>query len=155
VFGESAGNGFDEQHARGLAAKIIDWRDGDDRRGEAGAERDHYRAAGRTSGPRNGPFETVSELKQVLGMEQITDELLAALTVYFGWTRSSAAAERTRALREKYYACKRARKHERNYVEPRWCVWQATVMIRQWSFTGADPAFGTSSSLEHLILRNV
>lgn len=76
------GNGFDEQEAHDLAAKIIDWRDVDDTRRDGGAERDDYRDAGRTSGPRNGPFETVSELKQVLGTDEITDPLLEAFTVY-------------------------------------------------------------------------
>ena len=67
----------EEADARVLAARIVDWRDVDD-----AAERGEYRRAGRDSGPRNAPFETVSELRQVLGGETLTDATLDAFTVY-------------------------------------------------------------------------
>jgi general secretion pathway protein K len=66
----------------GLAARIADWRDADDAAVPQGAERAEYRRAGRSSGPRNAPFETTAELRQVLGAERVPDEVLNALTVY-------------------------------------------------------------------------
>lgn len=77
-----AGNGYSEPEARRMAARIIDWRDADDMTSEQGAERNEYRLAGRSQGPRNGPFETVSEVHQVLGGERIDTGLLEAFTVY-------------------------------------------------------------------------
>jgi general secretion pathway protein K len=72
----------EEADARVLAARIVDWRDVDDAAELRGAERGEYRRAGRDSGPRNAPFETVSELRQVLGGETLTDAALDAFTVY-------------------------------------------------------------------------
>ena len=46
---------------------ILDWRDPDDQRNQRGAERREYEAAGRV-GPRNGAFQSVEELQQVLGV---------------------------------------------------------------------------------------
>jgi general secretion pathway protein K len=77
-----AGNQFSEVAARELADRITDWRDADDERAAHGAERSEYLQAGRTSGPRNGSFESVPELAQVLGLERLNDELLDAFTVY-------------------------------------------------------------------------
>ena len=52
-----------------FAARIVDWRDADDKVSpNGGAERGAYRAAGRTDGPRNGPFLNVAELALVLGI---------------------------------------------------------------------------------------
>jgi general secretion pathway protein K len=73
--------GMADSDARALAARIVDWRDIDDEAGIQGAERTEYRRASR-SGPRNGPFETVSELRQVLGAEGLTEEMLKAFTIY-------------------------------------------------------------------------
>lgn len=77
-----ASKGMDEIHAKAIAARIVDWRDSDDETGANGAERTEYRRAGRSCGPRNGAFETVSELRQVLGTETLTDEMFEAFTVY-------------------------------------------------------------------------
>jgi len=52
-----------------VAAAILDWRDPDSASGPGGAEDAQYRAAGRTHGARNGPFESVAELQQVLGVD--------------------------------------------------------------------------------------
>ena len=76
------GKGMDEADARILAARIVDWRDTDDAASVHGAERTEYRRANRSSGPRNGAFENVSELRQILGAEALTDEVLDAFTVY-------------------------------------------------------------------------
>jgi general secretion pathway protein K len=60
--------GVDAGEANIYAARVIDWRDADDRLTEGGAETAAYRAAGRTDGPRNGPFLHVAELALVLGI---------------------------------------------------------------------------------------
>lgn len=69
--------------ARALLDAIADWRDEDDDRRINGAEATDYRDTGRSYVPRNGWFQTVEELRLVLGM---TDDLFArlepALTVY-------------------------------------------------------------------------
>lgn len=66
-----------------LAAAIIDWRDSDDFAKLDGAEIAQYQALGLSYGPRNGPFETLGELRQVRGM---TDQMFSCafplLTIY-------------------------------------------------------------------------
>jgi len=75
----------DQNRAIALADAILDWRDGDDLRRLQGAEASDYRAAGLPYEPRDGPFESVSELQLVLGMEpDIFDRIRQALTVYSG-----------------------------------------------------------------------
>lgn len=60
------------------AARIVDWRDTDDKISpNGGAERAAYRAAGRADGPRNGPFLHVAELVLVLGIPARTAALVA------------------------------------------------------------------------------
>ena len=77
-----AANHFSIDDAGTLAERILDWRDADDGRTSQGAERPEYQSAGRQDGPRNGPFESVSEVRRVLGLENLSDELLGAFTVY-------------------------------------------------------------------------
>jgi general secretion pathway protein K len=61
--------GVEPNEAARYAARIIDWRDPDDRLvNESGAEVSAYRGAGRLDGPRNGPFLHVAELALVLGI---------------------------------------------------------------------------------------
>ena len=70
--------GVNAAEARQYAARIIDWRDSDDRLiEEGGAELTAYRAAGRIDGPRNGPFLHVAELALVLGIPQRTAAAVA------------------------------------------------------------------------------
>ena len=77
--------GVDQQRSFTLADAILDWRDADDLRRLAGAEADDYLAAGLGYGPRNGPFESLEELRLVIGMETSTYESVKpALTVYSG-----------------------------------------------------------------------
>lgn len=94
--------GLDRSEATLLAARIADWRDTDDVAEPNGAERPEYRRAGRSSGPRNAPFETTTELRQVLGAARASDEILNALTVYSHLAEArkveSAAAEAPGAL---------------------------------------------------------
>lgn len=60
----------DSRQRAALVAAIEDWRDPDDLVRLNGAEVDDYLAAGRVEGPANRPFQTLVELRQVLGMEE-------------------------------------------------------------------------------------
>ena len=65
--------------------RILDFRDADDERRPAGAERWEYRAAGLAHGPKNGSFYTVDELEQVLSLPAgLAGRLRPWLTVYSG-----------------------------------------------------------------------
>jgi general secretion pathway protein K len=75
-------SGMEAPQARAAVARLRDWIDVDDERRPDGAERDAYRAAGLSYTPRNGPLETVEELRQVIGFERIDDAALDAVTVY-------------------------------------------------------------------------
>jgi general secretion pathway protein K len=59
-----------------LVAAVLDWRDGDDSPRQGGAEWDDYRRAGLTVRPRDGEFQSVAELRHVMGM---TPELFARI----------------------------------------------------------------------------
>lgn len=75
--------GRSEAEARAGAVRIRDWIDADDVAGPGGgAERREYQAAKLQYEPRNGPFESVGELRQVLGLHDLTDAQLDAFTVY-------------------------------------------------------------------------
>lgn len=75
--------GVAEADAAALADAVVDWRDADDLRSLHGAEKADYIAAGRDYGPANAPFETIEELRQVLGMSDDLFRLLEPLvTVY-------------------------------------------------------------------------
>lgn len=69
-----------------LAAAVIDWRDGDSLGQPAGSAEDaDYAAAGLDGGAKDAPFDTVSELAQVLGMRPALRAAAAPhLTVYSG-----------------------------------------------------------------------
>lgn len=72
--------GVPREAAQMYAARIVDWRDPDDKvTGSGGAERGNYRAAGRTDGPRNGKFLHVAELALVLGLPS---QVAAAVAPY-------------------------------------------------------------------------
>jgi general secretion pathway protein K len=81
--------GVDAATATAHAARIVDWRDEDDRVSEGGgAERDAYRAVGRVDGPRNGSFLHVAEVARVLGIPQAVAAAVAPyLTVASGNAR--------------------------------------------------------------------
>ncbi len=94
----SAGVEFDK--AQELADAIEDWRDPDDLARPLGAEAKDYKDVGLSYGPRNGPFETVSELQQVLGMSyEIFTAIEPAITIYSGRNTPSAAYAPIEALR--------------------------------------------------------
>jgi general secretion pathway protein K len=64
---------------------ILDYRDEDDARRLAGAERAEYLAAGRLQGPRNGSFLAVEDLASVLGLTQAdANRLRPFVTVHSG-----------------------------------------------------------------------
>jgi len=60
--------GLEPQAADAVAAAIIDWRDQDGLALLNGAEDADYQRAGRPLGAKDAPYETVEELRQVLGM---------------------------------------------------------------------------------------
>ena len=70
------------EDAFAITQAILDWRDPDSQRRPQGAEDNDYRALGRRSGARDGPFETVAELVQVKGMTPaLLDRVAPDLTV--------------------------------------------------------------------------
>ncbi|WP_340116979.1 hypothetical protein [Pelagibius sp. 7325] len=84
--------GLEPGRAEALAAAVLDWRDRDD---EGQAEAALYRRAGLAHGPANRPFETVNELRQVVGVDTALFARVApALTVY-AWRPEVDAAYAT------------------------------------------------------------
>lgn len=78
-----------------LAGAIVDWRDGDVlAQPGGGAEDPDYAAAGRPHGAKDAPFEAVSELWQVLGIDAVAFAAIAPyVTVHSGlpWPDSQFA----------------------------------------------------------------
>lgn len=79
---EAAGlDAEDEREA--LLDAIEDWKDADDLRRLDGAEYDDYADAGFNYGPKNGSFDSVDELLQVMGMPaDVFERIRPNLTVY-------------------------------------------------------------------------
>lgn len=76
-------NGVDEITANNLLQAIMDWRDRDSERRIAGAEDADYRRSGLAYDAKDGPFNSVTELRRVLGMnDEIFTAIEPALTVY-------------------------------------------------------------------------
>ena len=77
--------GADPTRASALASAIVDYRDEDHLLLPGGAEDSDYRAAGRPYGAKDAPYESVSELQRVLGMDfALYQKLAPVLTVYSG-----------------------------------------------------------------------
>ncbi|MBN8885882.1 MAG: general secretion pathway protein GspK [Rudaea sp.] len=77
--------GVDLGAAEALSDAIQDWRDADSQVRPHGAEAPQYAAAGLDYGPTNLPFQTVSEVQQVLGMTyDLFKKIEPAITVYSG-----------------------------------------------------------------------
>jgi general secretion pathway protein K len=75
--------GLEPDAAAALSDAILDFRDVDELHRLNGAEGDEYSAAGLPYGPKNAAFETVEELRQVLGMTaELYDRVAPSLTVY-------------------------------------------------------------------------
>jgi len=80
--------GLDVAAAEALVDKILDWRDTSPMKRLNGAKAAEYRAAGYDYQPRNGPFQSVDELRLVMGMTpDIFARVEAAVTVYSGRPR--------------------------------------------------------------------
>jgi general secretion pathway protein K len=78
-------HGVPQDEADALADAILDWRDTDDLVSPNGAEDDDYDAEGYAYGAKDAPFDTVSEVQQVMGMTlELYRELAPALTIYSG-----------------------------------------------------------------------
>lgn len=71
--------GVSPMDAETLADAVIDWRDPDELRSLHGAERPEYAAVGRPYGPANAPFDSVEELRLVLG---VNEDIFRAVSRY-------------------------------------------------------------------------
>lgn len=92
--------GVDQATAEALSDAIQDWRDADDMPRPHGAEVQQYVQAGLDYGPTNRPFQTVSEVQQVLGMNyEIYRRIEPAITVYSGVAMPNPAFAPIEALR--------------------------------------------------------
>ncbi len=75
--------GLDGQDGTALADAIVDFRDPDHLHRLNGAEDNHYSAAGLEHGAKDGPFDTVDELRQVIGMTpQLYRQIAPVVTVF-------------------------------------------------------------------------
>jgi general secretion pathway protein K len=75
--------GLSAQAADELTDKVLDWRDPTDAHRLNGSKDDEYRAAGYPYGPRNGPFQTVDELKLVMDVTpEMYKRIEPAITIY-------------------------------------------------------------------------
>ena len=85
--------GVEESRARVLAGTIQDWRDPDELLAlEGGAEDRDYAAADLPYGAKDQPFTTLSELQQLLGMDEATYRLLVPYVTVFTARASPDAA---------------------------------------------------------------
>ena len=83
--------GVDFERSRRIAGAIQDWRDGDDLLNpEGGAEDPQYAGAKLPYACKDRPFETLSELRLVLGMDPaLFEKMRPYVTVYSGLARPS------------------------------------------------------------------
>ena len=96
-------HGVPLDRAQALSDAVLDWIDPDDDKHPNGAEIADYKAAGLTYGPKNGPFDTVSELQQVLGMTyDLYEKIEPGITIYSGRSTPSAAFGDEVALQAMY-----------------------------------------------------
>jgi general secretion pathway protein K len=92
--------GLDAETAEIMADRVQDWRDSTGLHRVNGASDEDYRAAGYSYGPRHGPFQTINELKLVLGMTPaLFDRITPAITVYSGRPSLDPATAPAAALR--------------------------------------------------------
>lgn len=94
--------GLDTDRRAPILDAILDWRDKDNLHRQSGAEDPEYERAGVSYGAKDGPFDTVEELQQVLGLNQdIYKALKPLVTVYSkqpGVNQMLAPAEVLRAI---------------------------------------------------------
>jgi len=92
--------GIDQMTAASLSAAIQDWRDGDDIPLPNGAEVDAYKSAGLSYGPRNAPFQTDTEVQQVMGMSyELYQRIEPSITIYSGSSQPNPAYAPIEVLR--------------------------------------------------------
>jgi general secretion pathway protein K len=81
----------DETQRTKLVAAILDWRDPDDVLHLDGAEKQEYKDAKLSYQPSNRPFQSIDELRLVLGMDDATFKwLIPLITVYSGQAQINA-----------------------------------------------------------------
>ncbi len=89
--------GLSEEEAARLTDAIVDWRDADDLRLPYGAEAPDYEEAGLAQVPANAPFESVEEVRLVMGMTPaLYARIRGVLTVHSrvpGFNGSTAPAK--------------------------------------------------------------
>jgi general secretion pathway protein K len=91
--------GASADQAAELSDAIQDWRDADDDARPHGAEASQYKAQRLPYVPRNAPFQTVSEVQQVLGMNyELYAKIEPAITIYAGGTAPNPAYAPLQAL---------------------------------------------------------
>ena len=74
---------LDEAQSVALAEAMADFRDTDDLARSSDTEDAGYRSAGMLLGPKNGPFASIAELRQIPGIANpLFDRIAPALTVY-------------------------------------------------------------------------
>lgn len=75
--------GLSDEESLHLLQAILDWRDRDNLKRQFGAEDEDYKAAGYGYGAKDGPFNSVEELRLVMGMtEPVYQKIAPALTVF-------------------------------------------------------------------------
>lgn len=85
IAGLLRGAGLDMDAASRLTDKILDWRDTSPLKRLNGAKDKDYRGAGFSYRPRNGPFQSIDELKLVMDMTPaLFRRIEPAITVYSG-----------------------------------------------------------------------
>jgi len=90
----------DESERDRITDAILDWRDGNHNRRLHGAEDPDYVAAGYPYGSRDGPFLSVAELKQVMGMNaRVYARLAPMVTIFSGRPRIEPASAPESVLR--------------------------------------------------------
>ncbi|RDD62008.1 general secretion pathway protein GspK [Ferruginivarius sediminum] len=89
--------GVPRAEARVIAARILDFRDPDDLSRVDGAEDAEYIAAGRTYGAKDGAFQSIEEIGQVLGIDRTLAELLRPHITVASGVPSVAAETATRS----------------------------------------------------------
>ena len=75
--------GLSDEESLRLLQSILDWRDRDNLKRQFGAEDDDYENNGYDYGAKDGPFNSVGELRLVMGMtEPVFQKIFPALTVH-------------------------------------------------------------------------
>lgn len=97
-----ASNGWTEAVSQALAERIVEWRAADPV--GWGSEQQTYASAGLQYGPREAPFRSTAELRQVPGTQTLSASLLDAFTVYTHAPMPLESAATPTVLRALQYA---------------------------------------------------